>query len=134
MQLVMAPRALDVVVTGNLFGDILTDEAAVITGSIGMLPSASLGAGAGLYEPIHGSAPDIAGRGVANPVGAILSVAMLFRHSLQNEKAARLIESAVERVLAEGCRTADMMHEGLTRCSTEEMGRRIEKAVTAVIG
>lgn len=126
MQLVMSPKALDVVVTGNLFGDILTDEAAVITGSIGMLPSASLGDGTGLYEPIHGSAPDIAGKGVANPLGTILSVAMMFRHSLGNEPAARLIETAVEKVLSEGYRTADMMQEGLTLCSTIEMGRRVE--------
>ena len=126
MQLVMAPKALDVVVTSNLFGDILTDEAAVITGSIGMLPSASLGAETGLYEPIHGSAPDIAGKGIANPLGTILSVAMLFRHSLANEPAARLIEAAVEKVLAGGYRTADMMQDGLTLCSTTEMGRRVE--------
>ena len=126
MQLVMAPKALDVVVTSNLFGDILTDEAAVITGSIGMLPSASLGAETGLYEPIHGSAPDIAGKGIANPLGTILSVAMLFRHSLANEAAARRIEAAVEKVLAAGYRTADMMQDGLTLCSTTEMGRRVE--------
>ena len=126
MQLVMAPKALDVVVTSNLFGDILTDEAAVITGSIGMLPSASLGAETGLYEPIHGSAPDIAGKGIANPLGTILSVAMLFRHSLANEAAARLIETAVEKVLAAGYRTADMMQDGLTLCSTTEMGHRVE--------
>ena len=130
MQLVMAPKALDVVVTSNLFGDILTDEAAVITGSIGMLPSASLGAETGLYEPIHGSAPDIAGQGIANPLGTILSVAMLFRHSLANETAARLIETAVETVLAAGYRTADMLQDGLTRCSTEEMGRRVEREIT----
>ena len=133
MQLVMAPKALDVVVTGNLFGDILTDEAAVITGSIGMLPSASLGVGTGLYEPIHGSAPDITGKGIANPLGTILSVAMMFRHSLQNEQAAALIESAVERVLSQGYRTADMVQEGQIRCSTEEMGRRVEQAVAAAI-
>ena len=133
MQLVMAPKALDVVVTGNLFGDILTDEAAVITGSIGMLPSASLGVGTGLYEPIHGSAPDIAGQGIANPLGAILSAAMMFRHSLQNETAAALIEAAVEKVLAEGHRTADMAAPGQTRCSTEEMGRRVEQAVAAAV-
>ena len=132
MQLVMAPRELDVVVTGNLFGDILTDEAAVITGSIGMLPSASLGEGTGLYEPIHGSAPDITGKGIANPLGTILSVAMMFRHSLQNETAARLVELAVEKVLSEGYRTADMFQDGLSRCSTEEMGRRVEQAVSAV--
>ena len=129
MQLVMAPKSLDVVVTGNLFGDILTDEAAVITGSIGMLPSASLGNGTGLYEPIHGSAPDIAGKGIANPLGTILSVAMMFRHSLSNEPAARLIESAVETVLAQGHRTADMMQPGFSLCSTVEMGCRVERAV-----
>jgi 3-isopropylmalate dehydrogenase len=130
MQLVMAPKALDVVVTGNLFGDILTDEAAVITGSIGMLPSASLGTGTGLYEPIHGSAPDIAGKGIANPLGTILSVAMMFRHSLGNEQAARLIEVAVEKVLSEGYRTADMIQEGLILCSTSEMGTRVEREIT----
>ena len=129
MQLVMAPKALDVVVTGNLFGDILTDEAAVITGSIGMLPSASLGAGTGLYEPIHGSAPDITGKGIANPLGTILSVALMFRHSLANEPAARRIEIAVEKVLSAGYRTADMMQEGLTRVSTTEMGRHVEQEI-----
>jgi 3-isopropylmalate dehydrogenase len=131
MQLVMAPKSFDVVVTGNLFGDILTDEAAVITGSIGMLPSASLGAGAGLYEPIHGTAPDIAGKGIANPLGAILSTAMMFRHSLHNEPAARLIEIAVEKVLSEGYRTADMIQDGLTLCSTTGMGHRVEREITA---
>ena len=129
MQLVMAPKALDVIVTGNLFGDILTDEAAVITGSIGMLPSASLGAETGLYEPIHGSAPDIAGKGIANPLGTILSVAMMFRHSLDNEPAARLIETAVEKALTAGYRTADMMQDGLTLCSTTEMGRQVEQEI-----
>ena len=129
MQLVMAPKALDVIVTGNLFGDILTDEAAVITGSIGMLPSASLGAETGLYEPIHGSAPDIAGKGIAIPLGTILSVAMMFRHSLDNEPAARLIETAVEKVLTAGYRTADMMQDGLTLCSTTEMGRQVEQEI-----
>lgn len=130
MQLVMAPKALDVVVTGNLFGDILTDEAAVITGSIGMLPSASLGAGTGLYEPIHGSAPDITGKGIANPLGTILSVAMMFRHSLDNEPAARLIEAAVEKVLSEGYRTADMMQEGMVLSSTTDMGHRVEREIS----
>lgn len=125
MQLVMAPKALDVVVTGNLFGDILTDEAAVITGSIGMLPSASLGGNTGLYEPIHGSAPDIAGKGIANPLGTILSVAMMFRHSLGNEAAAKLIEEAVESVLSQGFRTADMAQPGLTLCSTGEMSQKV---------
>ncbi len=125
MQLVMAPKALDVVVTGNLFGDILTDEAAVITGSIGMLPSASLGAGAGLYEPIHGSAPDITGKGIANPLGTILSVALMFRHSLANEAAAGIIEVAVEKVLTKGYRTADMIQPGLILCSTSEMAQKV---------
>ncbi len=129
MQLVMAPKSLDVVVTSNLFGDILTDEAAVITGSIGMLPSASLGTGTGLYEPIHGSAPDIAGKGIANPLGTILSVAMMFRHSLENEAAAQLIESAVEKVLSAGNRTADMLQDGMTRCSTVEMGHLVETEI-----
>ncbi|MBP2667461.1 MAG: leuB, partial [Firmicutes bacterium] len=122
-------KTLDVVVTGNLFGDILTDEAAVITGSIGMLPSASLGDGTGLYEPIHGSAPDITGKGIANPLGTILSVALMFRHSLANETAARMIESAVEKVLSAGYRTADMMQEGLTLCSTTEMGHHVEQEI-----
>lgn len=129
MQLVMAPKVLDVVVTGNLFGDILTDEAAVITGSIGMLPSASLGTQTGLYEPIHGSAPDITGKGIANPLGTILSVAMMFRHSLNSETAAVMIEAAVEKVLAAGYRTADMMQDGLTLCSTAEMGARVKNEI-----
>lgn len=133
MQLVMAPKSLDVVVTGNLFGDILTDEAAVITGSIGMLPSASLGAGTGLYEPIHGSAPDIAGKGIANPLGTILSVALMFRHSLANEAAATMIETAVEKVLTEGYRTADMIQPGLTRCSTSEMTQRVLDAMAGQV-
>ena len=125
MQLVIAPKDLDVVVTGNLFGDILTDEAAVLTGSIGMLPSASLGLGTGLYEPIHGSAPDITGKGLANPIGTILSTAMLLRHSLKNEEGAIIIEKAVEAILDGGFRTADMAQPGLTKLSTEEMGQKI---------
>ncbi|MBP2640486.1 MAG: 3-isopropylmalate dehydrogenase [Firmicutes bacterium] len=125
MQLVLAPQSFDVIVTGNLFGDILSDEAAVITGSIGMLPSASLGDGAGLYEPIHGSAPDIAGKGIANPVGTILSAAMLLRHSLKADDAAMMIEKAVESVLEEGYRTPDLYKIGLTKVSTEEMGKLI---------
>lgn len=125
MQLVLAPKAFDVVVTSNLFGDILSDEAAVLTGSIGMLPSASLGAGPGLYEPIHGSAPDIAGQGIANPVGTILSTAMLLRYSLKAEAAAAAVENAVDAVLAEGYRTADLYRPGLTKVSTEEMAKLI---------
>jgi 3-isopropylmalate dehydrogenase len=127
MQLVMNPRQFDVIVTGNLFGDILSDEAAVLAGSIGMLPSASIGEGAGLYEPIHGSAPDIAGKGIANPLGAILSAAMLFRHSLQCDAAARAIEKAVDHVLVEGYRTADIHKTGCTKVSTEEMAVLVEK-------
>lgn len=125
MQLVLNPGSFDVIVTGNLFGDILSDEAAVLTGSIGLLPSASLGDGTGLYEPIHGSAPDIAGKGIANPLGTILSAAMLFRYSLSNEQAAVMIEKAVEQVLADGYRTADIYQQGLTKLSTEEMGRQV---------
>ncbi len=126
MQLVLAPKQFDVIVTNNLFGDILSDEAAVLTGSIGMLPSASLGDGTGLYEPIHGSAPDIAGLGLANPIGTILSAAMLLRYSLGEAAAAEAIEQAVDRVLAEGYRTADIYKEGYTKVSTDEMARLVE--------
>lgn len=125
MQLVLAPKSFDVVVTSNLFGDILSDEAAVLTGSIGMLPSASLGMGPGLYEPIHGSAPDITGQGIANPIGTILSAAMLLRHSLDAEIAAQAVEQAVDSVMEEGFRTVDLYRPGLTKVSTEEMGRMI---------
>ena len=125
MQLVLAPSQFDVVVTNNIFGDILSDEAAVITGSIGLLPSASLGDGTGLYEPIHGSAPDIAGKGIANPLGTILSAAMMFRHSLEQPGVASQLEAAVERVLAQGYRTADLYKPGMTKISTEEMGQLV---------
>lgn len=125
MQLVLSPKSFDVIVTSNLFGDILSDEAAVLTGSIGMLPSASLGEGPGLYEPIHGSAPDIAGQGIANPIGTILSAAMLLRHSLVAETAAQAIEAAVDAVLEQGYRTADLYRPGLTKVSTDEMARLI---------
>lgn len=125
MQLVLNPGSFDVIVTSNLFGDILSDEAAVLSGSIGLLPSASLGDGTGLYEPIHGSAPDIAGQGFANPLGTILSAAMLFRYSLSHEQAAVMIEQAVEQVLTDGYRTADIFQSGFTRVSTEEMGRQV---------
>ena len=109
MRLITSPASFDVMVTENMFGDILTDEASVLAGSLGLLPSASLGdGGPGLYEPIHGSAPDIAGQGIANPLGTILSAAMLLRHSLGLEREARAIEAAVERALADGCRTADL--------------------------
>ncbi len=125
MQLVLNPGSFDVIVTSNLFGDILSDEAAVLSGSIGLLPSASLGDGTGLYEPIHGSAPDIAGQGLANPLGTILSAAMLFRYSLSNEQGAAMIEQAVEQVLHDGYRTADIYQSGFTKVSTEEMGRQV---------
>ncbi|MFN3417440.1 MAG: 3-isopropylmalate dehydrogenase [Caldimonas sp.] len=123
MQLVRAPKKFDVIVTGNMFGDILSDEAAMLTGSIGMLPSASLNdRGQGLYEPSHGSAPDIAGRGVANPLATILSAAMMLRFSLDQAEAADRIERAVQEVLAQGLRTADIHSEGTTRVGTKEMG------------
>ncbi len=109
MRLITNPAQFDVLVTENMFGDILTDEASVLAGSMGMLPSASLGAsGPGLYEPIHGSAPDIAGKGIANPVGAILSAAMLFRYSLKQECEAAALECAVYRAISDGCLTADL--------------------------
>jgi 3-isopropylmalate dehydrogenase len=124
MRLVTAPKSFDVIVTENMFGDILSDEAAVLTGSLGMLPSASLGAGKlGLYEPIHGSAPDIAGRGIANPIGTILSAAMLLRYSLGLEAEARSIERAVEAALAAGARTADL--GGDKPLSTSAMGEAV---------
>jgi 3-isopropylmalate dehydrogenase len=123
MQLVKAPKAFDVVVTGNLFGDILSDEAAMLTGSIGMLPSASLDKNnKGLYEPSHGSAPDIAGKGVANPLATILSAAMMLRYSLGMPVEADRIEAAVQKVLTQGLRTADIFTEGTKRVSTIEMG------------
>ncbi|MFM0167584.1 3-isopropylmalate dehydrogenase [Paraburkholderia sediminicola] len=131
MQLVKAPRKFDVIVTGNLFGDILSDEAAMLTGSIGMLPSASLNASnQGLYEPSHGSAPDIAGKGIANPLATILSAAMMLRFSLNQAAAANRIESAVKDVLASGLRTADIYSEGTTRVSTGQMGDAVVAAIT----
>ena len=125
MQLTSNPKGFDVLVTSNLFGDILSDEAAVIGGSIGMMPSASMGKGTGLYEPIHGSAPDIAGMGIANPVGTILSAAMMLRYSLDENEAAETIEQAVEAVLADGYRTADLYREGMKKASTMEMAEAI---------
>ena len=130
MQLVRAPKKFDVVVTGNMFGDILSDEAAMLTGSIGMLPSASLNASKqGLYEPSHGSAPDIAGKGVANPLATILSAAMMLRFSLEQEEAAQRIENAVKKVLAQGLRTPDIYSEGTTKVGTREMGDAVLKAL-----
>ena len=130
MQLVKAPKSFDVLVTGNMFGDILSDEASMLTGSIGMLPSASLNAAnQGLYEPSHGSAPDIAGKGVANPLATILSAAMMLRFSLGQAEAAARIEAAVQNVLAQGLRTADIYSEGTTRVGTREMGDAVVKAL-----
>ena len=130
MQLVKAPKAFDVVVTGNMFGDILSDEAAMLTGSIGMLPSASLDRdNKGLYEPSHGSAPDIAGKDMANPLATILSAAMMLRFSLNQPEAADRIESAVKHVLASGLRTADIWSEGCTRVGTVEMGDAVVAAL-----
>jgi 3-isopropylmalate dehydrogenase len=126
MRLVTSPAGLDVVVTENMFGDILTDEASVLAGSMGMLPSASIGEkGPGLYEPIHGSAPDIAGQGIANPVGTILSAAMLLRHSLDLPAEAKLVEDAVDRVITEGCRTRDLGGTLSTRQMADEIVRRL---------
>ncbi len=131
MQLVKAPKAFDVVVTGNMFGDILSDEAAMLTGSIGMLPSASLDKnGKGLYEPSHGSAPDIAGQGVANPLATILSAAMMLRYSLDQPAAADRIESAVKAVLTAGLRTPDIWSAGTQKVGTREMGDAVLAAVT----
>ncbi|MDI9232231.1 3-isopropylmalate dehydrogenase [Limnohabitans lacus] len=130
MQLVKEPKRFDVVVTGNMFGDILSDEASMLTGSIGMLPSASLNTkNQGLYEPSHGSAPDIAGKGIANPLATILSAAMMLRFSLNQEKAAQRIEAAVQKVLAQGLRTGDIYSEGTTKVSTREMGDAVVKAL-----
>lgn len=130
MQLVRAPKKFDVIVTGNMFGDILSDEAAMLTGSIGMLPSASLNArNQGLYEPCHGSAPDIAGKGIANPLATILSAAMMLRFSLNQPQAADQIEAAVKSVLAQGLRTVDIHSDNTRRVSTVEMGDAVVKAL-----
>ena len=134
MQLVKAPKKFDVLVTGNMFGDILSDEAAMLTGSIGMLPSASLNSSSqGLYEPSHGSAPDIAGKGVANPLATILSAAMMLRFSLNQPEAADRIESAVKSVLASGLRTGDIWSEGTKRVGTREMGDAVVAALSSSI-
>ena len=125
MQLVVNPAQFDVIVTTNLFGDILSDEGAVISGSIGLLPSASMGTGTALYEPIHGSAPDIMGKNLANPLGTILSAAMMCRHSLDLPQVADAIERAVEQVLVDGYRTGDIYREGLKRVGTTEMAQAV---------
>lgn len=130
MQLLKNPKQFDVIVTGNLFGDILSDEASMLTGSIGMLPSASLDqAQKGLYEPSHGSAPDIAGKGIANPLATILSVAMMLRYSLNKAEQADRIENAVKVVLSQGYRTGDIYEAGMQRVGTKEMGDAVLKAL-----
>ena len=131
MQLIRNPKQIDVMVTGNIFGDILSDAASMLTGSIGMLPSASLDAnGKGLYEPIHGSAPDIAGKNLANPLAMILSIAMMLRHSLGQTQAADRVDAAVRAVLAQGYRTGDIMTEGGRKVSTVEMGDAVLAALS----
>jgi len=130
MQLVRNPKQFDVMVTGNMFGDILSDEASMLTGSIGMLPSASLDANnKGLYEPSHGSAPDIAGKGVANPLATILSAAMMLRYTFNQEEAAQRVESAVKKVLAQGFRTGDIFEAGMKKVGTKEMGDAVLAAL-----
>lgn len=132
MQLVRRPAQFDVIVTENMFGDILTNEAAMLTGSLGMLPSASLGGKVALYEPSHGSAPDIAGKNIANPLATILSAALMLRYSFHLEPAARTIETAVEQVLAAGYRTADIMTQGMTLVGTREMGQLVREQIINV--
>jgi len=132
MQIVRRPSSFDVIVTGNIFGDILSDEAAVITGSLGMLPSASLGERYALYEPVHGSAPDIAGKGIANPIATILSVSMMLRYSFNLEKEAQAIEKAVEKTLEKGYRTPDIYSEGCLRVGTQQMTDAIIKSLEEV--
>jgi 3-isopropylmalate dehydrogenase len=130
MQLVRAPKQFDVILTGNIFGDILSDEASMLTGSIGMLPSASLDANnKGLYEPCHGSAPDIAGKDVANPLATILSVAMMLRHTFAREDIAQRIEAAVRRVLQQGLRTGDIYEAGMHKVGCAAMGDAVVAAL-----
>lgn len=130
MQLMRAPKQFDVIVTGNIFGDILSDAAAMLTGSIGMLPSASMAAGSfGLYEPVHGTAPDIAGKDLANPLASILSMAMMLRFSFNQSGNADRVERAVRRVLTDGLRTGDIYQQGCTRVGTEEMGAAVAAAL-----
>ena len=137
MHLMNTPTRFDVILTENLFGDILSDEAGVITGSLGVLPSATVGGKVNLYEPVHGSAPDIAGKGIANPIGAILTAAMLLRHSAGLEQEAQAVEAAVRSVLEAGGRTRDLARSGDTSeiLATSEMGARVNAAlVTALAG
>jgi 3-isopropylmalate dehydrogenase len=136
MLLMTSPRNYDVVLTENLFGDILSDESAVITGSLGMLPSATIGGQVNLYEPIHGSAPDIAGKGLANPLGAILTGALVLRHSARLEAEAVAIETAVRKVLEAGFRTADLVRGNAAEfkvLSTTEMGKQVRETVSTLL-
>jgi 3-isopropylmalate dehydrogenase len=133
MQLIRNPAQFDVIVTTNLFGDILSDEAAMLTGSIGMLPSASLGQDKALYEPIHGSAPDIAGKNIANPLATILSVALLLRYTMARPQEADLVEKAVSEVLQDGYRTQDIFQEGKKLVGTEEMGKQTLKKLAGLL-
>jgi 3-isopropylmalate dehydrogenase len=136
MHLMNQPRNYDVVLTENLFGDILSDESAVITGSLGMLPSATIGGKVNLYEPVHGSAPDIAGKGLANPLGAILTAALILRHSGGMEAEAAAIEAAVRKVLEQGFRTPDLARtnpDGLTVLSTTEMSARVRETLKTML-
>lgn len=130
MQLIRNPKQFDVILTGNLFGDILSDEASMLSGSIGLLPSASIGGKAAIYEPIHGSAPDIAGLGIANPIATIASAAMMLRYSLGEQAAADAIDYAIEKVLKEGYRTKDIANFGAKEiCSCERMGSVIAESI-----
>jgi 3-isopropylmalate dehydrogenase len=129
MLLVQRPTDFDVILTENMFGDILSDQAGGVVGSLGLLASASIGGSVGLYEPVHGSAPDIAGKGIANPLGAILSVAMLLRHSFHLEREAACVENAVSAALSQGARTADLEGKSHTAISTGDMGRLVVEAV-----
>ncbi|MGH7845079.1 MAG: 3-isopropylmalate dehydrogenase [Candidatus Binatia bacterium] len=129
MQLIRDPKQFDVILTTNMFGDILSDEAAMLSGSIGMLPSASVGGKVGMYEPVHGSAPDLVGKDAANPLASILTVAMMLRHSLDQPKAAELVENAVARVLNDGYRTADIQEPGRHAVGCKEMGRLVRESI-----
>jgi 3-isopropylmalate dehydrogenase len=129
MRLVANPAAIDVLLTENLFGDILSDEGAVLSGSLGLLPSASIGDGPGLFEPVHGSAPDIAGKGIANPLGAIASAAMLLRYGLKQAEAADAVERAIHAVLASGARTPDIAQPGELTTGTRQMGEAVATLV-----
>jgi 3-isopropylmalate dehydrogenase len=131
MRLALAPASFDVVLTENMFGDILSGEAGAVVGSLGLLPSASLGDGPGLYEPVHGSAPDIAGKDVANPIGAIGSAAMLLRYSLGLDEEARAIEGAIGDALRSGCRTADLVQDGEMKVGTREMANKISSLIAS---